>query len=83
TPLQALNLLNSGFVMQQADLLAKRLTGEAAAGIGPSITRAYHLCFGRAPTDEELQDAAQFINDAGLLQFCRAMLNANESVFIP
>ena len=44
TPLQALNLLNSSFVMQQAGLFAKRLQNDA--GESPhQITRAFTLCF--------------------------------------
>ncbi|QDV47631.1 Planctomycete cytochrome C [Stieleria neptunia] len=82
TPLQALNLLNSRFVMQQAERLAARLENEAET---PSarITRAWHLCFGRPPTGDELSDSAAFLDQEGLVQFARALLNANEFVMIP
>lgn len=82
TPLQALNLLNSHFVMQQADLFAKRLEREAA-GRSQQITRAWQLCFQRAPTPEERADSQAFIQQEGLQPFTRALLNANEFVFIP
>ncbi len=82
TPLQALNLLNSQFVMQQADLFAKRLQADSET-IPQRITRAWQLCFQRPPTDEELADSKDFIKQEGIGQFTRAILNANEFVFIP
>jgi hypothetical protein len=83
TPLQALNLLNSTFVVQQADLLAKRLKKDAGPDAGAQTQRAFDLCFGRAPDAVELKDATAFIQTEGLAQFARALLNANEFVFIP
>ncbi|MCA8998934.1 MAG: DUF1553 domain-containing protein [Planctomycetaceae bacterium] len=82
TPLQALNLLNSRFVMQQAEFLVDRLDHEADEP-SEKVSRAYQLCFGRLPDDEEVQTALAFIEDAGWVQFARAMFNANEFVFIP
>lgn len=82
TPLQALNLLNSDFVMQQAELLAARIDG----GGGSSRSRiefAWRLCFQRPPTDEERAESERFIEQQGSVQFARALLNANEFVFIP
>ena len=82
TPLQALNLLNSQFLMQQADLFAQRLEKEFEKR-PQQIIQAWQLCFQRAPTDEELADSEAFIQQEGIEQFTRAMLNANEFVFIP
>lgn len=82
TPLQALNLLNSRFIMQQAGLFAERLTKEAKDD--PDRVRlAWNLCFQRNPTEAELRDSTSFIQQSGLTQFTRAMLNTNEFVFIP
>lgn len=82
TPLQALNLFNSRFVIQQAELLTKRLEAEAAT-VPQRITRAWQLCFQRTPTKDELADSEAFIKQQGMPQFSRAMLNANEFLFIP
>jgi hypothetical protein len=82
TPLQALNLLNSHFVMQQADLLAARLENEEAT-VPAQIQRAWQLCFQRVPTVTESADSLKFIEQEGLRQFTRALLNTNEFVFIP
>ena len=83
TPLQALNLFNSRFVMQQADLLADLLAKEAGADAAVQAKRAFTLCFNRPPTEAEINSSAEFIQNEGLSQFTRAMLNANEFVFIP
>jgi hypothetical protein len=83
TPLQALNLLNSAFVMQQANLFAKRLEKDAGEDPANQVQRAFELCFNRPATVAELKDAATFIKTEGLKQFARAMYNANEFVFIP
>ena len=82
TPLQALNLLNSRFLIQQADLFVKRLETEGGS-VERKVDRAYQLCFGRSADVEELKLATDFIETAGWHQFARAMLNSNEFVFIP
>ncbi len=83
TPLQALNLLNSSFVTEQAVFFAQRLNSEAPKSAGEKVHAAFKRCFGRKPTDAELADSTAFIEQVGLPQFCRAMLNANEFVFVP
>ena len=82
TPLQALNLLNSHFVMQQAELFAERLKQESA-DVEDQIRRAWQLCFQRPAEPEDVADSQAFIQAEGLVQFARAMLNANEFVFVP
>ena len=69
--------------MQQADLLAERLAKEAGSDLTSQVGRAYELCFGRSPSVSELRVAIEFIQAEGLPQFARAMLNANEFVFVP
>jgi len=82
TPLQALNLLNSTFVTQQAGFLVERLESERTEP-DERIARAWELCFGRLPTPDEVAAATDFIDRTNWTQFARAMLNANEFVFIP
>jgi Protein of unknown function (DUF1553)/Protein of unknown function (DUF1549)/Planctomycete cytochrome C/F5/8 type C domain len=82
TPLQALNLLNSQFVLQQAKFLSERLKGQRESTEG-QIQLAYELCFGRQCNDAELKDASEFIGQHGWTQFARALMNANEFVFVP
>ena len=82
TPLQALNLLNSGFVMQVSDFLAERLAREAGESAEAQAQRAFLLVFGRAPSESESQNSANFIREQGRELFCRALFNANEFVYI-
>ncbi len=77
TPLQALNLLNSHFTMQQAGKMAERLgEGESA------VREAYRILYGRPASREEVADALGFVNRHGMVAFCRAMLNTNEFLFV-
>ena len=80
TALQALNLLNSRFTLQQASLFAQRLENEAGPTPTPQIRRAFQLAFARDPDADELRVATQLINAHGLPALCRALLNANEFV---
>jgi hypothetical protein len=80
TPLQALNLLNSPFAMQQAKFFAERLTAEAGPEPAAQVRRAFMLAFGRPPVPDETSESVQFVAREGLPAFCRALFNANEFV---
>ena len=82
TPLQALNLFNSPFMLQQSELFADRLKRECGDDAPRKIIQAFWLCFGREPDANELIDSAEFLSEQGLPAFCRAMLNSNEFVFL-
>ena len=81
TPLQALNLLNSGFMGQVSGFLAVRLEREAGSDVDAQVRRAFALAFQRLPEREELKQAATLIREHGLPAFCRALFNANEFVY--
>ncbi|MHB1307389.1 MAG: DUF1553 domain-containing protein [Limisphaerales bacterium] len=83
TPLQALNLFNSGFVLRQSEALAERLRREAGQDLAAQIRRAWQLAFNREPAPEEAADATEFATRHGLAAMGRALLNANEFLFIP
>jgi hypothetical protein len=59
-----------------AEALAARLTGK------DSIAEAYRLAFRRAPSPKERGGAEQLIAKHGKTAFCRALLNANELIFL-
>jgi hypothetical protein len=81
TPLQALALLNSPFMAQQSDLLAKRLEREAPDS-SSRINRLFQLINGRDPENDEKEGALDLVNHSGLPSLCRAMLNSSEWLFI-
>ncbi|MGC8639014.1 MAG: DUF1553 domain-containing protein [Isosphaeraceae bacterium] len=83
TALQALNLLNSAFVLQQASLFAERLQREAGAEPTQQVDRGFALAFNRSPSSSERAAAVALIRTHGTPAFCRALYNANEFVFVP
>jgi len=82
TPLQALNLFNSPFMLQQAELFADRLRRDCGDDLSKQVIRAFWLCGSREPQPAEVEESAEFIAAEGLPAFCRAMLNCNEFVFL-
>jgi hypothetical protein len=82
TALQALNLLNGPFVVEQAGLFAKRLERDAPGDRDAQIRRAFWLAFGREPEQDERPAAESLVNDHGLAALCRALFNANEFLYL-
>ncbi|MEO6036061.1 MAG: DUF1553 domain-containing protein [Verrucomicrobiota bacterium] len=80
TPLQALNLLNSTFILQQAEIFAKRLEREAGNDAASQTRTAFELVFARKPDRTELAVSEKLIREHGLQTFCRALFNANEFI---
>ncbi len=80
TPLQALNMMNSPFIVQQAELLAERLKADAGQDANGQIVRAFQLAFNRAPDADEARAARELVSQEGLAVLCRALLNTNEFV---
>jgi hypothetical protein len=82
TPLQALNLLNDPFMLDQGERFAARLRKEVGEETPEQVRRAFRLAFGRDPSPDEAIAAARLIRADGLATFCRALFNANEFVFV-
>jgi mono/diheme cytochrome c family protein len=76
TPLQALTLLNHSFTLDMAKALSVRIQS------GDAVTQAYRLTFQRQPTAKEHEAASQLIAKHGAEAFCRALLNANELLYL-
>jgi len=66
-PLQRLFLMNSDFMQQQGELVARRVTGEPDNTA--RIRQAYRLIFGRAPTDAEIKAGLAFVTSEPLKQY--------------
>lgn len=79
TPLQALNLMNSPFVIDQSQHLADRAIAEAGDDKEAQVKRAFELLLARAPTADELE----VTKDLELLIVCRSLINSNEFAFLP
>jgi hypothetical protein len=83
TPLQALNLLNSPFIVQQSGFFAERLRKEGGDEPEAQVHRGFRLAFGRDATPAETAAAVRLIRDQGAMVFCRALFNANEFLYVP
>jgi len=75
TALQALNLLNAEFIVQQAEFFAERLRAEAGPDPARQTMRGFRLAFGRRPTAVERSAADRVIASHGTAAFCRALYN--------
>ena len=82
TALQALNLLNSRFIVRQSLLFSNRLRDSAGTDMAAQVRTAFRWAFLRDPSDDELVSAVQLVGEHGLDAFSRAMLNANEFLFV-
>ncbi len=82
TPLQALNLLNSSFLIQQASFFAERVEKQAGKEVSAQVRFAFRLAFQREPKETESTAAVKLVTDHGLPALCRALLNANEFLYV-
>jgi cytochrome c553 len=83
TPLQALNLLNSPFVVTQSEFIAERALSDAGGDQKGAVTRAFHLLLNRAPSGQELTASLEIVSAHGLPIVCRTLINSNEFAFLP
>jgi hypothetical protein len=95
TPIQALNLLNSVFTIEQSKAFAERLyreagsrdptdsKGESQADPTQLIKAAYQHSLCRDPTPDEIADALPIVQELGVEILCRALFNCNEFLFLP
>ena len=84
TPLQALNLMNSDFVVDQSKHLAKRALREAGEdNLAGAVNRSFELLLARKPTKEERKAALDVALEHGLAIVCRSLINSNEFAFLP
>ncbi|HVU88737.1 MAG TPA: PSD1 and planctomycete cytochrome C domain-containing protein [Pirellulales bacterium] len=92
-PAQALVMLNSPFVAEQAELWAKRLLSEAGQNDGDRMQQMYLEAFGRRATTEELAAMTAFLNEQQTLytttdaqrpwvDLAHVLFNAKEFVFV-
>jgi hypothetical protein len=94
SPLQALLMVNSPFLLKQADAFAERLRKEHPADESARLDAAYRLAFGRRPTDAERRRATAFLDEqakrtsagdprsTAWQDFCHVLLNASEFLYV-
>jgi mono/diheme cytochrome c family protein len=82
SPLQALTMLNHSFTLVMADALVERVNREATQNDVVRLRRAFALAFQRPLTAEEERVALALIAGHGWRAFARALLNANELLYV-
>jgi hypothetical protein len=82
TPLQALNMMNGEFLLDQAARFAARVAVEAGSDPGRQVARAIQLAFGRPATDREIAAGRELVAAHGLPILCRSLYNANEFITV-
>ena len=80
SPLQALALLNNGFILTQAQHFAERVQQERPDLPG-QVSRAHELALGRPPDARALDPLVDFARAHGLPALCRVLFNLNEFTF--
>jgi hypothetical protein len=84
-PAQALVLLNNPFVLQQAELWARRVLAAPGRTDRDRIVEMYRAAFGRDPEAGEVADALEFVKGGGAeawADLAHVLLNAKEFVFV-
>ncbi|MGI9242132.1 MAG: DUF1553 domain-containing protein, partial [Verrucomicrobiales bacterium] len=76
TAIQALNLFNGRFVIDQAGAFAARIGGGGVA-------HAFQIAYGRDPSPSELAACEQTVRHHGMATLCRVIFNSNEFLFLP
>jgi len=82
TPLQALNMMNGAFLLDQASRFAKRVEREAGSDVDLQVGRAFELAFGRPATETELAAGRDLVAAHGLPILCRSLYNASEFITV-
>ncbi len=81
SPLQQLFVMNSAFVEERAETLARSVEPEKS--VNAKVRGMYRRVLGREPSEREIQLAATFLEKASLAQYAQALLSANEVIFWP
>jgi len=79
--LQALALLNNGFMVTQARHFAERVQREKP-DLSAQVERAHWLAVGGAPSPADREKLVRFAEAQGLPNLCRVLLNLNAFTFV-
>jgi len=80
-PLQALFVMNSAFVQEQARALAEQVANEA--GPEAKIQALYRKVFARVATPNEVALGVKYLAGADTARYAQALLSTNEVIFWP
>lgn len=81
SPLQALAMLNDGFVLAMAEAFAHTLE-QTPGDLRTKIDRSYYEALGRPPSSQDSESLLVYARNFGLTNFCRLLFNLNEFAFV-
>ena len=81
TPMQALALMNDGFVVRQSDQFAARLAVQSQDA-SEQVTLAFEAVLSRPPRAEELAACVAVAKEHGLATVCWGLFNASEFLYL-
>jgi hypothetical protein len=95
---QALMLMNSAFIHEQAEYFARRAEKEAGKDVRAQVERAWRLAYGESPAKDDVEDATRFVTEQtarfrasakngdpqmrALANFCQALLSSNRFLYV-
>ncbi len=79
--LQALTLLNNGFMVTMEQYFAKSIEAEGGE-LASQVERAFLRAIGRPPTNIERAELTKYAQKHGVSNLCRLLLNLNEFAFV-
>ena len=94
---QSLLLMNSEFIVSQSTEFAKRLRAAAPDDLHAQLREGARLAFGQAPSEAEVNEAAEFVKaqtaalapvakaaaaEQALACYCQALLSANQFLYV-
>ena len=82
TPLQSLSLMNHSFSVRASERWAAELNMKFPDSPTDQLRHLFQTAFSREATKDELALATEVYQQAGLTSVCRAILNANEFIYI-
>ncbi len=78
---QALTLLNADEVLSASKALAEKLAKSAKTS-DEQVMLGYRMVLGRRPSEKEMTIAREFLKGSPLREFCRALFNLNDFVYV-
>ena len=79
---QALAMMNSDFMLREAQVFAKRLQRETGGDSESLVNVGWQLALGRIPSSAERRTAIEFLARNSLPDLCLLLFNTNEFIYV-
>jgi hypothetical protein len=88
TSTQSLFMINGPWLMQRAQVFARRVGSDSSLTHEQRVATAYAWAYGRPPTEVEIKDSVNFLvtnsapHEEALVDLCHVLLNSNEFLYV-